>query len=97
MNYTTSGQAALNLVYSMINAGFVCLPFAAIHMGFPFFGGIILFMTIISGYTSCILVEMADDKSVRTFEELGEKAFGTKGYLAVCFMEILYSFILMCM
>jgi sodium-coupled neutral amino acid transporter 5 len=97
MNYTTISQAGFNLVYSMINAGFVCLPFAAYHLGLPLFGACIAVFTLVSAYTSCTLVEMADDVGVRTFEELGEKAFGAAGYLWTSLLEIIFSFILMCM
>ena len=95
--YTTTTQATCNVVYAIINAGIVMLPFAASASGIGLFSIFLLFATTLSGYTSVMLVKMASDRSVRSYEELGELAFGVKGYFFVSFFKICFSTFIMIM
>lgn len=95
--YTTTTQATCNVVYAIINAGIVMLPFAASASGIGLFSVFLPLASILSGYTSVMLVKMASDRSVRSYEELGELAFGVKGYFVVSFLEISFSTLIMIM
>ena len=98
MHYTSVNQAALNITYSMINVGLVGIPFVAYQAGIPLFSLFIFVFSIISVYTTSIVLEMADDVKARSLEELGEKAFvGPSGYIVTCIIQILFSILLMCM
>lgn len=98
MHYTSVNQAALNITYSMINVGLVGIPFVAYQAGIPLFSLFIFVFSIISVYTTSIVLEMADDVKARSLEELGEKAFvGPSGYIVTCIIQILFSMLLMCM
>jgi amino acid permease len=96
MHYTSVNQAALNLAYSMINVGLVGIPFVAYEAGIPIFAIVIIVFSLISIYTTSIVLEMADDVEVKSLEELGEKAFGPRGYFLTCLLQILFSMLLIC-
>lgn len=97
MHYTSVNQAALNITYSMINVGLVGIPFVAYEAGIPLFAIFVIIFSIVSIYTTSIVLEMADDVKARSLEELGERAFGPRGYFATCLVQILFSILLMCM
>lgn len=96
INYTTTNQAAMNIVCSMVNAGLIALPFAAQEAGIPLFVCMMLALSIVSGYTSVLVVGMANERRVRTLEDLAECAFGVKGFFFVSFVQLIFSFSLMC-
>ena len=81
----------------MINVALVGLPFVAYEAGIPIFIIVVVGFATISVYTTCILIEMSEDKRVRSLEDLGEKAFGPRGYFTTCIMQILFSLLLICM
>eukprot|EP01039_Chlorochromonas_danica_P005480 gene5480-6032_t len=95
MDYTTVNQTALNIIYSMINAGIISLPYAASQGGIPFYAIIVILISIMSAYTSIMVISMANEQKVRTLEDLAECAFGPRGFFAVSFFQILFSFALM--
>jgi amino acid permease len=96
-HYTSQVQAGLNLTYSMINVALVGLPYVAYEAGLPIFIVVVVAFAVISIYTTTILIEMAEDRKVRSLEDLGEKAFGPRGYFTTCFLQILFSLLLICM
>jgi sodium-coupled neutral amino acid transporter 11 len=96
MNYTSLNQAALNVVYSLMNAGLVALPFVVQEAGIPLFIVVFIVMAILSAYTSIIVIKMANEKRVRTLEDLADCAFGLKGFFLVSICQIIFSFSLMC-
>jgi amino acid permease len=96
MHYTSVSQAALNLAYSMINVGLVGIPFVASEAGIPLFAIAVVLFSLVSIYTTSIVLEMADDVEVKSLEELGEKAFGPRGYFITCLLQILFSMLLIC-
>lgn len=95
IHYTTVNQAAMNIACSMVNAGLVALPFVAQEAGIPLFFFSMLALSVICGYTSVIVVSMANERRVRTLEDLAECAYGINGFLAVSIMQLLFSFSLM--
>ncbi|RYH32328.1 hypothetical protein EON65_00685, partial [archaeon] len=96
MDYTNVNQTSFNIIYAMINAGLIALPFAAYETGIPLFVFLISFTSLLSAYTSVMVISMANEQKVRTLEDLAECAFGPRGFFAVCFFQILFSFSLMC-
>ncbi len=96
MNYTTLGQASLNIVYSILNAGLIALPFTTQEAGVPLFTGVFILVAVLSAYTSIMVVAMANEQRVRTLEDLAESAFGKKGFVAVSICQIIFSYSLMC-
>lgn len=96
VHYTSITQTGFNLTYSMINVGIVGLPFCAYEAGLPLFVVCVIFFTYLSAYISSLLVEMAEDERVRSLEALAEKAFGTRGYFATCFVQLVFSFTVIC-
>lgn len=95
IHYTTVNQAAMNIACSMVNAGLVALPFVAQEAGVPLFFFSMLTLSVICGYTSVIVVSMANERRVRTLEDLAECAYGITGFLTVSIMQLLFSFSLM--
>lgn len=95
IHYTTVNQAAMNIACSMVNAGLVALPFVAQEAGIPLFFFSMLALSVVCGYTSVIVVSMANERRVRTLEDLAECAYGINGFLAVSIMQLLFSFSLM--
>ncbi len=96
MNYTTLSQAALNIAYATINVGIVALPFIAQESGIALFVVVMILGALVSGYTSVMVISMANQQRVRTLEDLAERAFGLRGFFAVSGFQICYSFCLMC-
>jgi amino acid permease len=95
MKYTTLNQASLNIVYSLLNAGIVALPFTTQEAGVLLFIGVFIVVAILSAYTSVMVISMANEQRVRTLEDLADCAFGKKGFLAVSVCQIVFSFSLM--
>jgi hypothetical protein len=96
VHYTSITQTAFNLTYSMINVGIVGLPFCAYEAGIPLYVTCVLFFTTLSSYISSLLVEMAEDEKVRSLEALSERAFGARGYVLTCLMQLTFSFTIIC-
>lgn len=95
IHYTTVNQAAMNIACSMVNTGLVALPFVAQEAGIPLFVFTMLLLSIISGYTSIMVVSMANEKRVRTLEDLAECAFGIRGFFIVSILQLVFSLSLM--
>ena len=91
--YTTATQATCNVVFAVINAGVVMLPFAASASGIILYSICIIGASLFSGYTSVMLVKMANDRAVRSYEELGELALGIKGYYALLILQASFSWL----
>lgn len=96
VNYITISQAAMNIACSILNVGIVTLPFVAQEVGIPLFVVVMVFIGLIAGYTSVMVVSMANEQRVRTLEDLAESAFGPKGFIAVSVIQIIFSFTMMC-
>ncbi len=96
-HYTSAKQASFNIMYAIVNAGIVILPFTCHCGGIALYGGMVTVASLLSGYTSYMLVKMADDLQVRRYEDLGEKAFGKKGYYAISFLQISFALLNMVM
>lgn len=63
IHYTSRPQAVYSLCYAILNAGIVALPYAAYQAGLPIFTLAILLISLVSGYTTCMVIAMAEDKS----------------------------------
>ena len=63
IHYTSRPQAVYNLCYAIINAGIVALPYAAYQAGLPLFVVAIVLVAVVSSYTTCIVIAMAEDQS----------------------------------
>lgn len=96
-NYATGTQATCNIIYAIINAGIVMLPYAADATGVGLFTFSVIAACVLSAYTSVILVKMACDHKVRHHEDLGELAFGSKGYYSAAFLQFFFSSLVMIM
>ena len=96
VHYTSRRKAILNVVYSTFNVGLVALPLVAEFAGIPLFVFAVILVALSSGYTTCMVISMANEQGVRTLEDLAERAFGLKGFVIVCLMEIIFSMSLMC-
>jgi amino acid permease len=94
-HYTSTKQAAFNIMYAIINAGLVILPFAANCSGAALFAVLICLASALSGYTSVMLVRMANDLQVRRYEDLGERAFGINGYYGISILQIAFALLTM--
>jgi hypothetical protein len=143
-NYTSRRTTIFNVMYSTFNVGLVALPLAAEQAGLPLFVVGICVIALSAGYTTCMIVHLADEHSpqpgigsnavgsqsalgnnthhrhsennrsiahtpdltaitptmatsrVRTLEDLCEKAFGQRGFVFVCIVQIIFSMSLMC-
>mmetsp|Transcript_57340 Transcript_57340/g.112890 ORF Transcript_57340/g.112890 Transcript_57340/m.112890 type:complete len:753 (+) Transcript_57340:109-2367(+) len=89
-------QAALNITYTIINAGLIAIPFTAYNAGIPLFIAVVVIMSLISGYVAVMVINMANQKKVRTLEDLAEVCGGPNFFLCVCAFQILFSFSMMC-
>jgi amino acid permease len=94
-HYTSMVQASFNVVYASINGGIVVLPYAASVSGLPLFCSLLAIFCLISGYVSCMLVQMAQDLSVRRYEDLAEQAFGELGFYTASLLQACFSFLMM--
>jgi len=63
IHYTSRPQAINNLCYAILNAGIVALPYAAYQAGLPLFMFSIVLMSLVAGYTTCMVIAMAEDTS----------------------------------
>jgi hypothetical protein len=95
MSRASSKQSSVNLAYSAMNAGIVALPHACRVLGIPLFVGIIVINALVAYYLSNTVVKMAEDHSLPTLEDLGGKAFGKTGFVAMCCAQILFCTALM--
>lgn len=95
-DYISVNQAALNITYTIINVGLIAIPFTAFNAGMPLFIAVIIIMSIISYYVAVMVINMANQKRVRTLEDLAEVCGGPKFFLCVCAFQILFSFSMMC-
>lgn len=96
MDYTSTKQAVFNIVYAIINAGLIALPYAAYLAGIPLFIVMVGATSLISGYVSIMVISMANEQRVRTLEDLAQCAFGPNGFIIVCGFQLLFSICLMC-
>lgn len=95
-DYISVNQAALNIAYTIINAGLIAIPLTAYNAGIPLFIVVVVVMAIISNYVAVMVISMANQKRVRTLEDLAEVCGGPKFFLCVCAFQILFSFSMMC-
>lgn len=80
IHYTSRPQAVYHLCYAIINAGIVALPYAAYQSGLPLFVVSILLVGIVSSYTTCIVIAMAEDKSSNLDDGFGGGAMSYNSY-----------------
>lgn len=95
-HYSSQQGSLVKIFHAILNASVVVLPFAACHAGLPLYMGLIMFMALCSAYSSVLIVRMASDQKIRTFEGLAEYAFGPIGFFVVCGCQLLFSMTLMC-
>jgi amino acid permease len=95
-DYISVNQAALNITYTIINAGLIAIPFTAYNAGIPLFIAVIVIMSLISYYVAVMVINMAHQKRVRTLEDLAEVCGGPRFFFCVCAAQILFSFSMMC-
>ena len=94
MTRVSSRQSSVNLVYTAMNAGIVSLPFACRVLGLPLFCVVLGINALVSYYLSTMAVKMADENSLPTLEDLGGRAFGSRGLLTMCVGQICFSVLL---
>lgn len=58
--YCSKNQAIMSVVYATLNAGLVSLPFVAQQVGIPIFVCAIAVMSLASGYTTCLIIQLAN-------------------------------------
>lgn len=92
---SSSIEITLSIIFAIINPILVALPTACYVTGVPIYIIIIAVISSISAHSNLLIVNMAVDSKVTSFEALGDKAFGIKGYLLICMLQILYSITLM--
>lgn len=63
VHYTSRPQAISNLCYATLNAGLVALPYAAYQAGLPLFVLGVALLAVASGYSTCMVIAMAEDRS----------------------------------
>lgn len=63
VHYTSRPQAISNLCYATLNAGLVALPYAAYQAGLPLFMLAVVLLAVVSGYSTCMVIAMAEDRS----------------------------------
>ena len=95
-DYISVNNAALNITYTIINAGLIAIPYTTYNAGIPLFIGVVVLMSIISYYVAVMVIDMANQKRVRTLEDLAEVCGGGKLFLLVCAFQVLFSFSMMC-
>lgn len=95
-DYIGVNQTALNLAYTIINASLVSIPFTAYTAGLPLFITVMISISIASSYAAVMVVQMANEKRVKTLEDLAEICGGSKLFLIVCVFQISSSFAMMC-
>lgn len=95
-DYISVNNAALNITYTIINAGLIAIPYTAYSAGLPLFIAVVILMSIISYYVAVMVIDMANQKKVRTLEDLAEVCGGPKFFLTVCAFQVLFSFSMMC-
>lgn len=95
-DYISVNQAALNITYTIINAGLIAIPFTAYNAGIPLFVAVVGIMALISYYVAIMVIDMANQKKVRTLEDLAEVCGGPSFFLCVCAFQVLFSFSMMC-
>ena len=95
-DYISVNQAALNITYTIINTGLIAIPFTTYNAGIPLFVAVVVIMSIISSYVAVMVISMANQKKVRTLEDLAEICGGAKFFLCVCAFQVMFSFSMMC-
>lgn len=95
VHYTGRYQAIFNIVYALINGGLVGLPYTAAQSGVLVYSVMIVIIGVISAYSAILVIQMASDHKLRTLEDLGERAFGHKGYYIISAFQLIYCLALM--
>jgi amino acid permease len=88
-------QAAMNIGYTIINAGLIALPFVAYNAGLPLFIAVVFIVALVSSYVAVMVIAMANEKRVPTLEDLAEVCGGGRFFLLVCATQVLFSLSMM--
>ena len=96
MDYIGINQSAANLAYAIINAGLISLPVAAYKIGMPLFLTAVITMAVLTSYISVMIISMANEKRVKSLEDLASVVGGPRMFCAVSFFQILLSSSMMC-
>lgn len=96
LNYATRTQTVVKIVHAVTNSILVFLPYATCQAGIPLLTLILVAFGLLSAYSSVMVVRMANEVRVKTYEGLADKVFGPKGFISVCFLQLILSLILMC-
>ncbi|CAK4080661.1 unnamed protein product [Aphanomyces euteiches] len=81
-----------NLTNSIVGAGVISIPHAMAQGGFLPICGLLVLCAFITLYAMNTIVRLGSYHHVDSFEDLAQVAFGIKGYLAVCFFQLTFSF-----
>mmetsp|Transcript_24852 Transcript_24852/g.32360 ORF Transcript_24852/g.32360 Transcript_24852/m.32360 type:complete len:210 (+) Transcript_24852:44-673(+) len=79
-NQYTLPQNVIYFSVCLIGGGFVVLPFITVILSVPVVIGGLLLLASTSYYTHTMMIEMAEDYNLTTFEDIGGAAFGIIGY-----------------
>ncbi len=96
VHYASRKQSVVKIFHAVLNAAVVVLPFAACHAGLPLYMALVVGMAALSAYSSILIVRMANDQKIRTYEGLAEYAFGPIGFFVVCGCQLLLALTTMC-
>ncbi|KAJ1402817.1 transmembrane amino acid transporter protein-domain-containing protein, partial [Ochromonadaceae sp. CCMP2298] len=88
-------QAAMNITYTIINAGLIALPFVAYNAGIPLFIAVVVCVALLSSYVAVMVIAMANEKRAPTLEDLAEVVGGVNFFLFVCAIQVLFSLSMM--
>lgn len=96
MDYMSVNKSAMNLSYAIFNAGLTTIPVAAFQAGMPLYSLAIASVSFVSGYVTVMIIRMANEKRVKTLEDLAEVVGGPRLFLLVSTIQFCLSFTMMC-
>uniref|UniRef100_A0A7N8WVZ7 Sodium-coupled neutral amino acid transporter 3-like n=1 Tax=Mastacembelus armatus TaxID=205130 RepID=A0A7N8WVZ7_9TELE len=83
---TSFGMSVFNLSNAIMGSGILGLAFAMSNTGVILFIILLVFIAILSAYSIHLLLKSAGVIGIRAYEQLGNRAFGTKGKILAAFV-----------
>uniref|UniRef100_A0A2K6GX49 Solute carrier family 38 member 5 n=1 Tax=Propithecus coquereli TaxID=379532 RepID=A0A2K6GX49_PROCO len=85
------GMSVFNLSNAIMGSGILGLAYAMAHTGVLFFLALLLCIALLSSYSIHLLLTCAGVIGIRAYEQLGQKAFGPAGKVAVAVVICLHN------
>ncbi|XP_045393979.1 sodium-coupled neutral amino acid transporter 5 isoform X3 [Lemur catta] len=85
------GMSVFNLSNAIMGSGILGLAYAMAHTGVLFFLALLLCIALLSSYSIHLLLTCAGVIGIRAYEQLGQKAFGPAGKVAVAAVICLHN------